>query len=86
VRRLVLPLLRADFAMLESYLGPEADAPPLPCPLAVLAGRGDPRYMPVQVSAWVEEAPRQEGGGKGGSGGGGDEAAYQEAWFEGTHK
>jgi hypothetical protein len=33
VRRFVLPTLRADFACLEAYRGPPADAPPLACPL-----------------------------------------------------
>ena len=54
VRRFVLPTLRADFACLEAYRGPPADAPPLTCPLVATGARGDARYAPHQVRAWAQ--------------------------------
>lgn len=41
LRRLVLPRLRADYAMAETYR--YAEGPPLPCPILVYAGSADDR-------------------------------------------
>ncbi|HKY32377.1 MAG TPA: alpha/beta fold hydrolase [Candidatus Polarisedimenticolia bacterium] len=49
---LLLPLLRADFELCETYQ-PE-DARPLSCPIFALAGEADPSLLPGEVEAWGE--------------------------------
>lgn len=49
---LLLPLLRADFAIAET---PALDAPPLPCPFAVWGGTEDPHISPSSLEHWREE-------------------------------
>lgn len=53
IRAAVLPALRADLQLLDSYR--YAAAPPLPCPLTVLAGRDDPSTSPASLSGWQQE-------------------------------
>lgn len=49
---LILPTLRADFAVCDQYcFVPEA---PLDCPLILYAGRQDPEVSPHEVEAWKE--------------------------------
>jgi medium-chain acyl-[acyl-carrier-protein] hydrolase len=47
---LMLPAIRADFAVCESYA--HRAGPPLPCPLSALAGTDDPRTDRAGVEAW----------------------------------
>ncbi len=47
---LVLPALRADFALHETYVYEEED--PLGCPLTALAGRQDDKVPPDMVEGW----------------------------------
>jgi medium-chain acyl-[acyl-carrier-protein] hydrolase len=47
---MLLPTLRADFAALEDY-APALDAP-LPLPITVLGGHGDPCAAPERLGAW----------------------------------
>jgi len=50
MRGLLLPALRADFAMVEAYrFRPE---PPLPIPIVVLAGADDPEADPCDMTGW----------------------------------
>lgn len=49
---LLLPLMRADFAIAET---PAFDAPPLPCPVAVWGGVEDPHVSPSELEHWREE-------------------------------
>ena len=47
---LLMPMLRADFALVENYRGPGND--PLPCPLTVFAGTHD-AYVDMEAArAW----------------------------------
>ena len=49
---LLLPAMRADFAMAETYeLAPE---PPLDCPLSVFGGLGDPHTDRPKLEPWAE--------------------------------
>ena len=51
--RRVLPLLRADLALAETYLfRPE---PPLPCPIRVYAGLADPVLAGASVDGWRQQ-------------------------------
>jgi medium-chain acyl-[acyl-carrier-protein] hydrolase len=50
VMRMVLPIVRADFAMLETHR--HYDEPPLPTPIAAFAGRDDPEATPVAMDGW----------------------------------
>jgi surfactin synthase thioesterase subunit/phosphopantetheinyl transferase len=51
LRALVLPVLRADFVMVESYrYRPE---PPLPVPIVAFAGAHDPEADPCDVAGWA---------------------------------
>lgn len=68
-RRFVLPLLRADFKMLEEYQPSWTGCPPLPCPIAACAARGDVRVTPTQLAAWVQHTCADRG--------------FSEHWFEG---
>ena len=52
LRELVLPTLRADFAMLDHYqYRPE---PPLACPITALGGQNDAVVDPESLAAWSE--------------------------------
>lgn len=46
----MLPLLRADFAVAETYQ--YRDAPPLHCPISVYGGADDPYATPADLYAW----------------------------------
>jgi len=51
--QLFLPVLRADFAIVETYrYSPE---PPLKCPLTVLGGLQDPEVHPDDLRAWQNQ-------------------------------
>ncbi len=50
LRELFLPLLRADFTLVETYSNPASI--PLSCPLITLGGREDPRVTEAQLRAW----------------------------------
>jgi medium-chain acyl-[acyl-carrier-protein] hydrolase len=48
-----LPILRADLAMLETYVyRPDA---PLACPLTAFGGREDELVAPADLAAWLEQ-------------------------------
>ena len=49
--RLFLPILRADFAMFETYAY-TAEYPPLACPISVFGGRQDPEVSYDELAAW----------------------------------
>ncbi|OKH20892.1 putative thioesterase [Hydrococcus rivularis NIES-593] len=50
---LMIPILRADFAVLETYLyTPE---PPLACPIAVFGGLQDRDVSGIELEAWREQ-------------------------------
>jgi len=48
---LLLPALRADFQVIETYL-PDPLAPPLACPLTVYGGLHDPEVQRADLEAW----------------------------------
>jgi pyochelin biosynthesis protein PchC len=50
VRDLVLPSLRADYRLDETYQ--PRDRPPLRCPVLACAGGGDPEATPDEVTSW----------------------------------
>lgn len=50
--RLVLPLLRADFAVCETYLYRPRKA--LDCPITVFSGIADPSVVPEELESWAE--------------------------------
>jgi len=50
MRALLLPVLRADFAMVESYR--YRREPPLPTPILVTAGSDDPEADPCDMTGW----------------------------------
>ncbi|MEV6569034.1 thioesterase II family protein [Streptomyces kronopolitis] len=52
VQELLLPLLRADLTLCETYT-PRAEAP-LPCPLTVLAGSDDDSVDRTELAGWRE--------------------------------
>ncbi|MCZ0204661.1 thioesterase II family protein [Streptomyces achromogenes] len=52
--QLVLPALRADYRVVESYR--PAPGPRLGCPLVVLTGDADPRVTPDEARAWARES------------------------------
>lgn len=54
---LLLPAVRADFALVHDYVyrHPPPHLPPLHLSLTVLAGTADPAGAPEQVSRWREE-------------------------------
>ena len=52
LRELFLPLLRADFALFETYV--HDSEPPLSCPIAAFAGSADATTSLEQVRAWNE--------------------------------
>jgi len=51
--RLMLPMVRADFTLLETWK-PEP-APPLSCPISTFAGVDDKRAPPTAQMAWASE-------------------------------
>jgi len=53
IMRLVLPLLRADFAIGETYR--YRDEPPLDVPITAFGGATDPEVSAEQVEAWGEQ-------------------------------
>ena len=51
--RLMLPLLRADFEISQTYVyEPE---PPLDCPITAFGGLEDSQVTPEAISAWREQ-------------------------------
>lgn len=48
--RIALPVMRADYQMVEDYR--YVPGPPLRCPVTALNGRTDPRVSPPDVDAW----------------------------------
>ena len=50
VRACMLPLIRADFAVCETYVY-EPDAP-LECPILAIGGSGDPHVSRPELEAW----------------------------------
>lgn len=50
---LLLPALRADFAVWETYR--YTDEPPLACPLTAVGGRDDPEVSEEGVRAWAQQ-------------------------------
>jgi surfactin synthase thioesterase subunit len=52
---LFLPIIRADFALCENYRYDAA--PPLPCPIHVLAGQADASVPLPLLSDWARETP-----------------------------
>ena len=55
----VLPLLRADFALLEQYAPTRTE--PLPCAIIACAAADDGRLLPSHLAAWRDHAPPGEG-------------------------
>ncbi|NEO69417.1 beta-ketoacyl synthase N-terminal-like domain-containing protein [Moorena sp. SIO3H5] len=54
---LFLPVLRADFAILETYFYSSAD--PLDCPITVFGGKSDPKVSDSQLEAWRKQTERE---------------------------
>lgn len=52
MRRIVLPMLRGDYAILENYRVPPGD--PLTCPIVSIAGRDDGEVRPEEMTAWQD--------------------------------
>lgn len=57
VMALIIPTLRADIAVVESYLYREQE--PLDCPLTVFAGQDDASVSWQQLLAWKRQTRRQ---------------------------
>ena len=53
LRQLLLPLLRADFAVCETYS--HASEEPLSCPITAFGGLQDSRVSPHDLAAWREQ-------------------------------
>ncbi len=51
--QLFLPILRADFAVLETYV--YAPTPPLKCPISVFGGLQDNKVTVEELEAWREQ-------------------------------
>jgi medium-chain acyl-[acyl-carrier-protein] hydrolase len=51
--QLVMPALRADFAVCDSY--EFRPGPPLRCPISAFGGLGDPEVSRTQLQAWKEQ-------------------------------
>lgn len=51
LRALYLPILRADFTIVETYRYREGS--PLACPITAFGGTADPRSTPDQLSGWA---------------------------------
>jgi medium-chain acyl-[acyl-carrier-protein] hydrolase len=56
LRDLMLPVLRADLAVVENYVCAAAD--PLDCPITVLAGRDDPAVRVDSLKHWKTHSSR----------------------------
>src|SRR5262245_18244721 len=52
----LLPVLRADFAVCETYI--YTAKPPLTCPISVFGGLQDPRVSYAELAAWREQTCR----------------------------
>lgn len=52
VMRLIMPMLRADFTLIETYA--HSPQPPLDCPITVVGGRQDPHATEDKLAAWRE--------------------------------
>jgi medium-chain acyl-[acyl-carrier-protein] hydrolase len=50
---MLIPVLRADFAVCQKYV--YATEPPLPCPIVAFAGRQDGEVGPDMVQLWQEQ-------------------------------
>lgn len=50
--QLLLPMLRADFELLETYISPKS--PALDCPITVFGGLEDDKVNVTQLEAWKE--------------------------------
>lgn len=50
---LLLPMLRADFSLLETYA--YAEEPPLGCPILAVGGQQDERVRPDGLQAWADQ-------------------------------
>lgn len=66
---LLLPTIRADFALGADYQDNYRPAAPLPIPFKLLAGRNDPHVNAAQLRGWQQHTSSD----------------YQEHWFEGGH-
>ncbi|NEN98357.1 MAG: acyltransferase domain-containing protein [Moorea sp. SIO3I7] len=53
---LFLPVLRADFAILETYFYSSAD--PLDCPITVFGGKSDPKVSDSELEAWRKQTQK----------------------------
>jgi medium-chain acyl-[acyl-carrier-protein] hydrolase len=53
LRTLLLPLLRADFTLCETYRC--QSGPPLPCPIVAFGGQDDEDVSRQDLSAWREQ-------------------------------
>lgn len=51
--QLMLPLLRADFSVCDTYVYP--DEPPLDCPITAFGGLGDPNVPRSGLEAWAAQ-------------------------------
>jgi len=54
LRNLVLPILRADFQLVETYTYHDSD--PLPCPITVLDGASDEKTNEADLQAWQKQS------------------------------
>ena len=50
MRRILLPVIRADLSMYENYV--DGRGSPLACPITAISGRDDPRAAPGLMSEW----------------------------------
>lgn len=50
---LLLPAIRADMALAETYR--YVSKPPLPCPITVYGGKDDVEVLPQELDAWEQE-------------------------------
>jgi medium-chain acyl-[acyl-carrier-protein] hydrolase len=57
IMRLMLPVLRADFEVWETYA--YTDAPPLACPITAFGGEQDPITRPEGLDAWQSHTTRR---------------------------
>ena len=53
LRHLLLPILRADFAVCETYA--YSAEPPLPCPISAYSGLGDEYVNRVELEGWRDQ-------------------------------
>jgi medium-chain acyl-[acyl-carrier-protein] hydrolase len=53
---LLLPAVRADFTVAETYA--YGEEPPLDCPITAFGGRDDPRVGDTQLDAWRQQTRR----------------------------